>query len=85
MRLKSEYLPGWEKSTSQLTWVVRAQCLGGCGAEAHASLLAASQGRSPFCLQANDGVLNLSMLCILDFLFCNQQEKNALLLKGFCN
>ena len=45
---------------SKLTWVGRTQFPGTCGAEAHAPLLAASQGRSPFSLQANSGVLNPS-------------------------
>ena len=43
---------------SKLTWVGRTQFPGARGAEAHAPLLATSQGRSPFSLQASSGVLN---------------------------
>lgn len=45
---------------SKLTWIGRTQFPGARGAEAQAPLLAASQGRSPFSLQANSGVLNPS-------------------------
>ena len=45
---------------SKLTWIGRTQFPGARGAEAHAPLLAASQGHSPFSLQANSGVLNPS-------------------------